>query len=73
MLVSGNELRVGDVLAVCWGNKRDVITALPPYEPMPQVIRECFPRGAWLADFASGMGMTIGCDRYYDVIARGAA
>ena len=64
----GSELRAGDVIEVWWAPRRDIITALRPYNgPIAEL------RDAFLADFAiNRIGMTIEAHMTYRVIASSA-
>ncbi|WKZ86250.1 hypothetical protein N5B55_04690 [Ralstonia pickettii] len=64
----GRDLEAGDVIEVWWKPRRDIITALRPYNgPI-----ECL-RGGFLADFAiNRVGMTIEPDALYRVVASSA-
>ena len=66
--VYGNELQVGDTIAVWWAGGRDTITELRPYTgPLSNL----FPYGAQIASFAvNRSGMTIDNGDVYEVIAR---
>jgi hypothetical protein len=65
--VFGKDLRIGDVVEVWWGSKRDTITALVPYcGPLQHI----WPAGAQLASFAIlRTGMTIDNSDRYAVVA----
>lgn len=64
---SGNELKVGDSIAVMWRPGRDTITALRPYTgPLAPL----FSAGASLASFGiNASGMTIDHDQTFEVMA----
>lgn len=69
--VSGDKLRVGDVIEVWWQPNRDAITSLKPYTgPLT-----CFePEGASLATFALNTGgMTIEHGGLYRLLGRSGA
>lgn len=65
--VFGKDLKVGDVIACWWGNGRDTILALRPYDgPLT-----CFTEGAQLADTAMlKTGFTVENGAVYEVFSR---
>jgi hypothetical protein len=65
--VSTEGIRPGDVLAVWWPPKRDVVVSITDYDgPL-----ECL-RGARIAQFASNtLGMTLELGAAHEVLVRG--
>ena len=66
MIRTGSELQVGDTIKVWWAPNRDTILSLEPYHGP---LRHLFPKGAQIASFAIGPGMTIDNGDHYELIA----
>ena len=67
---SGKHLRVGDTIEVWWGNGRDTITGLRPYNGPLSHLWDRYG-GARLADFAiNKVGMTIEPQMMLNVLHR---
>jgi len=67
----GRQLRVGDTIEVWWGNGRDTITGLRPYNGPLSHLWDRYGGGARLADFAvNKVGMTIEPQIVFSVVHR---
>src|SRR5713226_6030876 len=67
----GKQLRIGDTIEVWWGNGRDTLTALRPYNGPLSHLWNRYVGGARLADFAiSKVGMTIEPQVMFNVLHR---
>jgi hypothetical protein len=64
-VVTGREIRVGDVVDVWWKPRRDVVVDLVSYDCT------VYPEGARIATFASDLRMTIPDDERFQVVVRG--
>jgi hypothetical protein len=68
---TGRQLRVGDTIEVWWGNGRDTITGLRPYNGPLSHLWDRYGGGVRLADFAiNKVGMTIEPQMIYNVLHR---
>lgn len=65
--VFGSELQVGDTIEVWWQPNRDTILSLEPYTGS---LAYLFKKGAQIASFAIGPGMTIDNGDLYDLVVR---
>ncbi len=61
--VKGSELEVGDVIEVFWKPYRDTITGF-------RSLRHATPGYSRAADFATGPGMTVPDNDYFQVVNR---
>ena len=67
----GKELRFGDTIEVWWGNGRDTITGLRPYNGPLSYLWHKYGACARLADFAlNKVGMTIEPQIMFNVLHR---
>lgn len=67
LTLAGSELRVGDTIKVWWKPGQDTILSLEPYRgPYEHGIL----KGARIASFAIGPGMTIEAGQQYGIVAR---
>jgi len=67
----GNQLQVGDTLEVWWGNGRDTVTGLRPYNGPLSHLWDKYGAGARLADFAlNRVGMTVEPQIMFNVLHR---
>jgi len=67
----GKQLRVGDTIEAWWGNGRDTITGLRPYNGPLSHLWDRYGGGARLADFAiNKVGMTIESQMLFNVLHR---
>ena len=67
----GDQLRVGDTIEAWWGNGRDTITGLRPYNGPLSHLWDQYGGGARLADFAlNSVGMTIEPQIMFNVLHR---
>ena len=69
MTISGRDIRVGDTVEVWWQNRRDTVTGLRPYVGS---LLPLLGAGTQIAEFASGLAMTIEPDARLTLIHRAA-
>lgn len=62
MCVSGKDLNIRDCIEVWWSKHQDLIISLEPYRGPLEYL---WPTGAQIAEFATGVKMTIGNDEEF--------